>query len=128
MKFVIIQSQKDITVTKSIKGVDRTNYNSHTGNNLNVAPVWTKNVVDIRVGQHRYPVDILDWPSVKMLEEKRVITVGKIVDDAEEKEEAAAKEFEEATATVEALLEDEVQKTRKRRKKSIESSEEQVEE
>lgn len=127
MKFVIIQSTKNISVTKSIKGIDRTNYNSHTGNNLNVAPMWTKNVVDIREGQHRYPAEILDWPSVKMLEEKQVITVGKIVDDANEEEKAAAETFEAASTEIQNAIEADETKKRRRRKKSDDSSDEQAE-
>ncbi len=127
MKFVIIQSTKNISVTKSIKGIDRTNYNSHTGNNLNVAPMWTKNVVDIREGQHRYPAEILDWPSVKMLEEKQVITIGKIVDDANEEEKAAAETFEAGSTEIQNAIEADETKKRRRRKKSDDSSDEQAE-
>lgn len=122
MKFIIISSTKNITVTHSISGVDRTNYESHTGNNLNIAPMWTKNTVDIREGQHKYPAEIAEWPTVKMLEERKIITIGREADEDEASQEEidAAKKFDEASSAIESA---ESATTKRRRKKAEEPAE-----
>ena len=104
MKLVIISSTQNITVTHGLSGVDNTNPKVVTGNSLNVGALWTKDSVDIKIGQNKYPADIVDWPTVKMLAEKKIITIGAIVDDtvATEAETTAAKKFEAAEADVEA--------------------------
>lgn len=120
MKFVTISSMVDITVTNSIGGEDHTNYNSHVGNNLNIAPTWTKCTVDIRKGAHNYPAEIAEWFVVKKLEEQKLITIGRETDEGTDEEKAAAEKFEQ---TKSLLTVTEPVEPKRRRRRSTEEAE-----
>lgn len=116
MKFVVIDSKINITVTNGLTNSDKTNLNSRIGNNLNIKPLWTKTAVKIKKGKAKYPCEIADWESVKVLEAKDVFTIGREEDDGTPEEEALLKEFEASKAEVEAEL-----PAKRRRKKADEA-------
>lgn len=117
MKFIVLNSNIDITVTNGLLNKDKTNYESKVGNNLNVAPLWTRTAVKIRKGKHQYPAEIADWPSVKVLEEKGIFTLSKETDEGTEEEMKMLAEFEESKRSIEAELQ-----PKRRRKANVEES------
>ena len=123
---IIISSTKNITVTHGLSGVDNTNPAVVTGNNLNISSLWTKNSVDIKEGQHSYPAEIAEWPTVKMLEEQKIITIGKEIDEAQADaiDASNAKSFEAENATVDAASN--IDKPSKRKSKKDDASAESV--
>ena len=79
-KFVRIQSTKPITVTGGLQSIDMTDERSLNPDKLNVKPSWTSFRVQLRAGAGYYPARVKDWPSVKVLSSKEVLTVGQTVD------------------------------------------------
>ena len=118
MKFITIDSKLDITVTNGLLNVDKTNYSSKVGNNLNVAPLWTRTAIHIKKGKHLYPAEIVEWNSVKVLEANDTFTIGREVDEGSQEEEAALKEFldNKQQAEIEAAI-------KRKRKKTDETAE-----
>lgn len=125
MRFIIIDSKIDITVTNGLSSADKTNYGSKVGNNLNVQPLWTRTAVHIKAGKHVYPSEIADWQTVKTLEENNVFTLGREIDDGTPEELQMLEEFRAELKQVE----DEMQpveteaEPKRRRKKSDDTAE-----
>jgi len=97
-KYVRIQSTKPITVTAGLQTIDMTNEASTNPDKLNVKPSWTAFRVQIKRGTGYYPARIKDWPSIKVLSDKQILTVGEITDIVPEE---FKKEAEEVTQRVE---------------------------
>lgn len=116
MKFITISSKIDITVTLGLTNVDKTNYQSKVGNNLNIAPLWARTAVHIKQGKHQYPAEIAEWPTVKALEANDTFTIGRESDEANEEDQKALEEYEANKAANEAEL-----GSRRRRKKADEA-------
>ncbi len=79
-KFVRIQSTKAITVTGGLQAIDMTDERSLNPDKLNVKPSWTSFRVFLKNGTGYYPARVKDWPSVKLLSSKEILTVGETVD------------------------------------------------
>lgn len=77
-KFVQIQSSVTIRVTTGLQNKDVTNPDAHIADRLKVNPEWPKHQVLIKVGAHRYPAEIVEWPSVKALATDKILTIGSI--------------------------------------------------
>lgn len=127
MKFVIISSKRDITVTNGLVNVDKTNYSSRISNTLNIAPLWTRNAVHIHKDKGAYPAEIAEWPTVKALEESNIFTIGQFTDTGTEEELRLLEEFNASTEEVKAELEnaadvEEEAAPKRRRKKSEEAA------
>lgn len=116
MKFITIDSKIDIVVTNGLTNIDKTNYSSKVNNTLNIAPLWCRNAVKVRKGKHLYPVEIADWPTVKVLDANGSFTIGREADDGTPEEEQMLKEFLDSKAQIEAETEP------KRRRKSSEET------
>ncbi len=97
-KYVRIQSTKPITVTAGLQTIDMTNEASTNPDKLNVKPSWTAFRVQIKRGTGYYPARIKDWPSIKVLSDKQILTVGEVTDIVPEE---FKKEAEEVTQRVE---------------------------
>ena len=84
-KFVQIQSSVTIRVTTGLQNKDVTNPDAHVADRLKVNPEWPKHQVLIKAGAHRYPAEIVEWPSVKALAADKILTIGSVeeVDDSE---------------------------------------------
>ena len=41
-------------------------------------PEWPKHQVLIKAGAHRYPAEIVEWPSVKALAADKILTIGSV--------------------------------------------------
>lgn len=80
-KYVKIQSNMTIRVTGGLQFDDYTKRDSDIPNRLKVAPEWPKLMVLIQVGQHTYPSEIVNWSSVRALQEKGILTIGEFTDD-----------------------------------------------
>ena len=83
--YVRIASDVTITVTAGLQNQDATNRKSDIPNRLKVAPMWAKLTVDIKKGSFVYPSEILEWNTVKALANEHVITIGELLDNADEK-------------------------------------------
>lgn len=118
MKFIIITSNIDITVTNGLTNIDKTNYSSKIGNNINIQPLWTRLAVHVKQGKHVYPAEIAAWPTVKALEKNNTFTIGAETDECTPEEQAMLDEFEATKAATEAEL-----SAKKRRKKAEEPAE-----
>ncbi len=90
-KFVRIQSTRPITVTGGLQAIDMTDPNSLNQDKLNVKPSWTAFRVLLKQGTGFYPARIKDWPSVKVLSDKEVLTIGQTVDTLPENYDDKAK-------------------------------------
>ena len=77
-KFVQIQSSVTIRVTTGLQNKDVTNPDAHVADRLKVNPEWPKHQVLIKAGAHRYPAEIVEWPSVKALATDKILTIGSI--------------------------------------------------
>lgn len=77
-KFVQIQSSVTIRVTTGLQNKDVTNPDAHIADRLKVNPEWPKHQVLIQMGAHRYPAEIVEWPSVKALAADKILTIGSI--------------------------------------------------
>ena len=83
-KFVKIQSSATVRVTSGLQYQDFTKQNSDVPNRMKVAPEWQNAMCLIKMGQHVYPSEIIEWPTVKLLQKDGVLTIGEFVDDAED--------------------------------------------
>lgn len=90
-KFVQIQSSVTIRVTTGLQNKDVTNPDAHVADRLKVNPEWPKHQVLIKAGAHRYPAEIVEWPSVKALAADKILTIGSV----EEVDESNLDEFEQ---------------------------------
>ena len=77
-KFVQIQSSVTIRVTTGLQNKDVTNPDAHIADRLKVNPEWPKHQVLIKAGAHRYPAEIVEWPSVKALAADKILTIGSV--------------------------------------------------
>ena len=84
-KFVQIQSSVTIRVTTGLQNKDVTNPDAHVPDRLKVNPEWPKHQVLIQAGAHRYPAEIVEWPSVKALAADKILTIGSIEEVDENK-------------------------------------------
>lgn len=82
--YVTIQSNVTIQVTPGLQASDVTNADAHVPDRLKVNPAWPKAIVLIKQGQHIYPSEIAEWPTVKALQKDGVLSISTYVDDAEE--------------------------------------------
>lgn len=89
-KFVRIQSTCTIEVTAGLQLQDVTNPDAHIGDRLKINPLWPKLTMLIREGVGLYPVEILEWNTVKALADSKILTIGEQVDDASAQEQTAA--------------------------------------
>lgn len=94
-KFILIQSNQTVRVTRGLDVIDNTNYNSDIPNRANFRPNWTKSTVIIKAGQFAYPIEITEWQSVKALEKDGVLTIGKELEDGDAKIDENAKKADE---------------------------------
>lgn len=99
-KFVRIQSTRPITVTGGLQAINMTDERSLNPDKLNVKPSWTAFRVQLKAGTGYYPARIKDWPSVKVLSSKEVLTIGQTVDTLPENYEHK-KEAEQLYETIE---------------------------
>ena len=99
-KFVEIQSDITIKVTAGLQYSDYTDKTLALPNKLNVKPRWVDTSILIRQGKHVYPSEVVGWQTVKALEAKNILTIGKFVDDADEdvKQEATLAVLEQLTS------------------------------
>jgi len=111
--YVQISSTKTIQVTCGLQFMDVTNPDAHVPDRLRVLEKWSNSIILVKKGAHDYPVEILEWPTVKALVEAKVFTVGEEKDttteDSAEKMKEVVKEMQEelsplqdATADVKA--------------------------
>ena len=84
-KFVQIQSSVTIRVTTGLQNKDVTNPDAHVPDRLKVNPEWPKHQVLIKAGAHRYPAEIVEWPSVKALAADKILTIGSVEEVDESK-------------------------------------------
>ena len=99
-KFVEIQSDITIKVTAGLQYSDYTDKTLALPNKLNVKPRWVDTSILIRQGKHVYPSEVVGWQTVKALEAKNILTIGKFVDDADEDVKQEAIRLEKALDTV----------------------------
>lgn len=85
-KFVRIHSDRNITVTPGLQSVNHTRKDSDIPDRLKVSPTWSKCLVDIKKGAGIYPVEILEWNTVKALVTDKVLTIGEYVDSDNEED------------------------------------------
>lgn len=90
--FITIHSNINITVTPGLQSTDHTYKDSNIPDRLKISPRWSSCLVDIKEGQHIYPSEIVDWPSVQSLVNKKVFTLGAYVDSENEEDLKAKKE------------------------------------
>lgn len=77
-KFVQIQSNTTIRVTTGLQNKDVTNPDAHVPDRLKINPEWPKYQVLIKQGAHKYPAEIVEWPTVKALAKDKIITIGSV--------------------------------------------------
>lgn len=82
--YVQIQSSKNIKVTMGLQYQDVTNPDAHVPDRLKVSPSWPKANVLIKIGQHLYPSEIVEWPTVQALVKDGILTIGAFMNDANE--------------------------------------------
>lgn len=94
--YVQIQSTIDVLVTAGLQYTDVTNEDAHVADRLRVQSDWPRLTVMIKKGQHWYPSEIAEWPTVKSLQKDRALTIGTFSDEPNEegvdKEKATLKE------------------------------------
>lgn len=79
--YVTIQSNVTIMVTGGLQYKDLTNKDSQLPNRMKVACEWPKLNVLIKQGQHIYPSEIVEWPTVQALQKDGVLTIGAYIDN-----------------------------------------------
>lgn len=82
--FVRIQSSQTINVTCGLQNKDVTNPDAHVPERLKINPLWPKCTVLIKEGAHWYPSEIVDWPTVKTLQDEDILTIGEFSDEPNE--------------------------------------------
>lgn len=115
--YVKIQSNVNITVTAGLQNENLSNPDAHIADRLKINALWPQLTVDIKIGQHWYPSEIKEWPTVKALEKDGILTVGELSDSCDEEEAAKTK------ADLKLAM-DEVNKKLKKDKKLEEIAEE----
>lgn len=80
-QYVKIQSSVNIKVTCGLECKDMTNHDSDIPNRLKVSAEWPKCAVLVKAGAHWYPATIVDWPTVRALADKGILTIGEYADD-----------------------------------------------
>jgi hypothetical protein len=91
-EFVRIQSKITITVTAGLQLQDVTNKDAHIPDRLKINPLWPKLSVQIKEGTFNYPVEIVEWPTVKALVRDKILTIGNASEDEITDEEIETKE------------------------------------
>lgn len=86
-KYVRIQSTMNIAVTAGLQVQDLTDKNAPIADRLKVQAAWPKLTVLIEKGQHVYPIEIVEWETVKALENAGVLTIGEFLDDVNDAKE-----------------------------------------
>lgn len=86
-KYVRIQSTMNIAVTPGLQVQDLTDKNALIADRLKVQAAWPKLTVLIEKGQHVYPIEIVEWETVKALENAGVLTIGEFLDDVNDAKE-----------------------------------------
>lgn len=124
--YVKIQSSVTINVTPGLQNQDVTNADAHIPDRLKVNAVWPKLIVLIKAGQHWYPAEIAQWPSVIALVNAKLATIGEYsdepLDDVEEAKKSKAKlhkEFSKLESKEEKTEVKQVKKQRKTTEKSL---------
>ena len=92
--YVKIQSNITINVTPGLNHKDLTNKDSDIANRMKVKSTWPKAAVLIKQGQHWYPSDIVNWPTVKALEKDKVLTIGEYSDNPNDDKEVSKEKFD----------------------------------
>lgn len=86
-KYVRIQSTMNIVVTAGLQVQDLTDKSAPIADRLKVQAAWPKLTVLIEKGQHVYPIEIVEWETVKALENAGVLTIGEFLDDVNDAKE-----------------------------------------
>lgn len=84
--FIRIHSDRNITVTPGLQSTDHTLKDTAIPNRLKVSPQWSYCLVDIKKGAGIYPSEIVSWPAVKALVDKKVFTLGEYLDSDDEED------------------------------------------
>lgn len=123
MELIEISSTINITVTKGLSAVNMTDPNARYQNSFNVKENWTGTCVNLTVGAHAYPACIKDWPTVKALAAKRLITIGQPVSENEaDGHELAAAQEAQSKIDAAADVENSEKKRRRRAEKKAEEA------
>ena len=103
--YVKIQSSITVRVTSGLQYQDFTKKDSDIPNRLKIAPKWQDCTCLIKQGQNIYPSEIVEWATVKTLQENKVLTIGEFVDSKDVSEETVQlkKEISLATKTLAEL-------------------------
>ena len=116
-KFVQIQSSVTIRVTTGLQNKDVTNPDAHVPDRLKVNPEWPKHQVLIQAGAHRYPAEIVEWPSVKALAADKILTIGSIEEVDESKLDALEqKDFNTVSEAIKAFKMPDVEQKKSNKK------------
>lgn len=89
--YVRVQSSMTIRVTSGLQYQDFTKKDSDIPNRMKVAPRWQDCMCLIKQGQHVYPAEIVEWNSVKALQQNGILTIGEFIDSTDEEEAVEAK-------------------------------------
>lgn len=101
-KYVQIQSSINIAVTSGLQAKDFTNLESDIPNRMKVSAEWPKTTILVKKGQHWYPSEIAEWPTVKSLVDSGVMTIG--IDSDEKSDSTDADEFRERLKEIGAKI------------------------
>ena len=103
--YVRIQSNVTIKVFPSLINQDVTNADAHVPDRLKVNPLWPKLGVDIHQGMGWYPSEIVDWNSVKALQNDKILTIGEFSDTCDDADAIKVKaQLTKETNTIAAKL------------------------
>lgn len=81
--YVRIQSKVNIGVTCGLQYKNVTNPDAHIPDRLKINPSWSKLTIDILEGSHYYPSEIVEWNTVKRLQQDKILTIGEFTDEPE---------------------------------------------
>lgn len=85
MKFIRIQSTRNIEVTPGLLSIDMTNPDAHVPDRFKVATGGTSGMrVLLKEGTHYYPACIKGWSVMPALARDKIITIGEEVDATDE--------------------------------------------
>lgn len=82
--YVSINATRSIRVTCGLQYEDVTNKDAHVPDRLRVLEKWSKYAILLKRGQHDYPAEIVEWPTVKALAAQKIITIGGYIDEPAE--------------------------------------------
>lgn len=108
-ELIRIQSKITINVTPGLQNKDVTNPDAHIPDRLKVSAEWPKCTLLIRAGVGTYPAEIAEWPTVKALVKKEIMTIGAMEDAKTEDQQKEVEEFERKIESIEGA------KTRRKR-------------